>query len=76
MYFENEKPVGTSTLRPNDEVFSEIFLEHKIEEMADKKAITSAGAYLIINNAKHRRVTSGENSVFEISEVKFYGNPL
>ncbi|HAQ20728.1 MAG TPA: hypothetical protein DCR40_16080 [Prolixibacteraceae bacterium] len=42
----------------------------------DKKAITSAGAYLIINNAKHRRVTSGENSVFEISEVKFYGKPL
>lgn len=31
-YFENEKTVGTSTLRPNDEVFSEIFLEQKIEE--------------------------------------------
>ncbi|MBA4411432.1 MAG: hypothetical protein C0397_18685 [Odoribacter sp.] len=34
-YFENEKSVGTSTLRPNDEVFSEIFLEHKIEEISD-----------------------------------------
>jgi outer membrane protein OmpA-like peptidoglycan-associated protein len=31
-YFENEKIVGTSMLRPNDEVFSEIFLEQKIEE--------------------------------------------
>ncbi|MBL7967739.1 MAG: OmpA family protein [Prolixibacteraceae bacterium] len=31
-YFENEKTVGTSALRPNDEVFSEIFLEQKIEE--------------------------------------------
>ena len=35
LYFENEKSVGTSTLRPNDEVFSEIFLEHKIEEISD-----------------------------------------
>lgn len=34
-YFENEKSVGTSTLRPNDEVFSEIFLEQKIEETTD-----------------------------------------
>ena len=34
-YFENEKPVATVTLRPNDEVFSEIFLEEKIEESDD-----------------------------------------
>ena len=34
-YFENEKPVATVTLRPNDEVFSEIFLEEKIEEAED-----------------------------------------
>lgn len=31
-YFENEKTVATSTLRPNDEAFTEIFLEEKIEE--------------------------------------------
>ncbi|MBV5314948.1 MAG: OmpA family protein [Prolixibacteraceae bacterium] len=37
-YFENEKSVGTSTLRPNDEVFSEIFLEQKIEEATDNLA--------------------------------------
>jgi outer membrane protein OmpA-like peptidoglycan-associated protein len=34
-YFENEKPVSTGTLRPNDEVYSEIFLEEKIEESDD-----------------------------------------
>ena len=34
-YFENEKTVPTGSLRPNDEVFSEIFLEQKIEESAD-----------------------------------------
>lgn len=31
-YFENEKTVATNLLRPNDEVFSEIFLEQKVEE--------------------------------------------
>ena len=35
-YFENEKVITTGKLRPNDEVFSEIFLEEKIEESADK----------------------------------------
>jgi len=34
-YFESEKTMATSSLRPNDEVFSEIFLEQKIEEAAD-----------------------------------------
>jgi outer membrane protein OmpA-like peptidoglycan-associated protein len=34
-YFENEKPIATGALRPNDEVFSEIFLEEKIEESDD-----------------------------------------
>ena len=34
-YFENEKPVATAALRPNDEAFSEIFLEEKIEESDD-----------------------------------------
>ncbi|MDP2890434.1 MAG: OmpA family protein [Bacteroidota bacterium] len=34
-YFENEKPIATGALRPNDEVFSEIFLELKIEEAED-----------------------------------------
>lgn len=34
-YFENEKSVGTGALRPNDEVFSEIFLEKKIDESSD-----------------------------------------
>lgn len=34
-YFENEKPIATGALRPNDEVFSEIFLEQKIEESND-----------------------------------------
>ncbi|MBW8331924.1 MAG: OmpA family protein [Prolixibacteraceae bacterium] len=34
-YFESEKAVATGTLRPNDEVFSEIFLELKIEEVDD-----------------------------------------
>jgi outer membrane protein OmpA-like peptidoglycan-associated protein len=32
LYFENEKTVATATLRPNDEAFTEIFLEQKIEE--------------------------------------------
>ncbi len=34
-YIENEKVIGTASLRPNDEVFSEIFLEQKIEEADD-----------------------------------------
>ena len=34
-YFEGEKTVATGALRPNDEVFSEIFLELKIEESDD-----------------------------------------
>jgi outer membrane protein OmpA-like peptidoglycan-associated protein len=34
-YFENEKTVGTSKLRPNDEVFSEIFLEQKAEALPE-----------------------------------------
>ena len=34
-YSESEKPIGTASLRPNDEVFSEIFLEQKIDENAD-----------------------------------------
>jgi outer membrane protein OmpA-like peptidoglycan-associated protein len=32
LYFENEKTIVTSSLRPNDEVYSEIFLEQKIDE--------------------------------------------
>ncbi len=40
--------------------------------LTNKKSITTAGAYLILNNAKLNGITSGENSVFEISEVKFY----
>lgn len=40
--------------------------------LTDKKAIAGAGAYLILNSAKQNGVTTGENSVFEISEVKFY----
>jgi len=32
-YFENENIVATAALRPNDEVFSEIFLEQKLEEV-------------------------------------------
>jgi len=31
-YFENEKTVATAALRPNDEAFTEIFLEEKIED--------------------------------------------
>lgn len=31
-YNENEKDIPTGSLRPNDEVFSEIFLEQKVEE--------------------------------------------
>jgi outer membrane protein OmpA-like peptidoglycan-associated protein len=31
-YSESEKPIGTASLRPNDEVYSEIFLEQKIDE--------------------------------------------
>ncbi|MDP2338061.1 MAG: OmpA family protein [Bacteroidota bacterium] len=34
-YFESEKTVTTASLRPNDEVYSEIFLEQKIEEVTD-----------------------------------------
>ena len=35
LYSESEKPIGTASLRPNDEVFSEIFLEQKIDETVD-----------------------------------------
>lgn len=31
-YSESEKTIGTSSLRPNDEVYSEIFLEEQIDE--------------------------------------------
>ena len=31
-YSESEKTIGTATLRPNDEVYSEIFLEEQIDE--------------------------------------------
>jgi outer membrane protein OmpA-like peptidoglycan-associated protein len=34
-YFENEKTVGTASLRPNDEVFAEVFLEQKVEDAAN-----------------------------------------
>jgi len=34
-YFENESKVATATLRPNDEVYSEIFLEQEPEEADD-----------------------------------------
>ncbi len=34
-YFENEKTIATNALRPNDEVYSEIFLEQKVDEAAD-----------------------------------------
>lgn len=37
-YFENEKQIATSALRPNDEVFSEIFLEQEIEELDNSPA--------------------------------------
>lgn len=37
-YNENEVTIGTSTLRPNDEAFSEIFLEQKIEEADNSPA--------------------------------------
>jgi len=34
-YFESEKVVTTASLRPNDEVFSEIFMEQEIQEGPD-----------------------------------------
>jgi outer membrane protein OmpA-like peptidoglycan-associated protein len=37
-YNENEVTIGTSTLRPNDEAFSEVFLEQKIEEVDNSPA--------------------------------------
>jgi len=37
-YNENEVAIGTSTLRPNDEAFSEIFLEQKIDEADNSPA--------------------------------------
>ncbi|HCY43603.1 MAG TPA: hypothetical protein DHV48_20075 [Prolixibacteraceae bacterium] len=37
-YIESEKDFATTTLRPNDEVFSEIFLEQKIEELDNSPA--------------------------------------
>ncbi len=40
--------------------------------LSDPESISDSGAYLIINNAKHEGITQGDNSVFEISEVKFY----
>jgi len=33
-YSQSEKVIGTNTLRPNDEVYSEIFLEQKMDESA------------------------------------------
>lgn len=33
-YSESEKTIGTASLRPNDEVYSEIFLEEQIDESA------------------------------------------
>jgi hypothetical protein len=40
--------------------------------LKDQKAISDSPAYLIINSAKQNGITTGENSVFEISEVRFY----
>lgn len=37
-YSESEKTVATSTLRPNDEVFAEIFLDQKIDEQSNEPA--------------------------------------
>ncbi|MEI8113824.1 MAG: OmpA family protein [Bacteroidia bacterium] len=37
-YSESEKTVETNTLRPNDEVFSEIFLDQKIDETSNDPA--------------------------------------
>lgn len=37
-YIENEKVVTTGKLRPNDEVFSEIFLEEKVDESDNSPA--------------------------------------
>ncbi|MFY9151193.1 MAG: OmpA family protein [Prolixibacteraceae bacterium] len=37
-YIENEKVVTTGNLRPNDEVFSEIFLEEKVDESDNSPA--------------------------------------
>ena len=37
-YSESEKTVGTAALRPNDEAFSEIFLEQKIDESSNEPA--------------------------------------
>lgn len=37
-YIESEKDFATMNLRPNDEVFSEIFLEQKIEELDNSPA--------------------------------------
>jgi outer membrane protein OmpA-like peptidoglycan-associated protein len=37
-YNENEVNIGTASLRPNDEAFSEIFLEQKIEETDNSPA--------------------------------------
>ncbi|MFH0889474.1 MAG: hypothetical protein V1871_09740 [Planctomycetota bacterium] len=40
--------------------------------LTDKKSISEAPCYLILNNAKNKGVVSGADSVFEISEIKFY----
>lgn len=37
-YIENESPVATMALRPNDEVYSEVFLEQKIVESDNSPA--------------------------------------
>jgi outer membrane protein OmpA-like peptidoglycan-associated protein len=37
-YSESEKTVATTTLRPNDEVFAEIFLDQKIDEQSNEPA--------------------------------------
>jgi len=37
-YSESEKTVATATLRPNDEVFAEIFLDQKIDEQSNEPA--------------------------------------
>ena len=37
-YSESEKTVATATLRPNDEVFAEIFLDQKIDDQSNEPA--------------------------------------
>lgn len=40
--------------------------------LTKKNSISEAPAYLIINNAKQEGITTGQNSVFEISWIGFY----